>query len=123
MKNKWFVCLCVILISGFVLTGCDTGGNSDGEGNVTMILVNNHAATITRWEFFNDENLSPSSQNFTILSGESKTISLTMKPPFVIEQIYITAGGQECNGMVDFSPDDTTSTVTLTANGGVVDNT
>jgi hypothetical protein len=32
MKNKWFVCLCVILISGFVLVSCDTGnGNEDGS--------------------------------------------------------------------------------------------
>jgi hypothetical protein len=75
---------------GVVLTGCDTGtsdgGNGSGAGgNVTMILVNNHATTITKWEFYNKTNLTPSSQNVTIPSGEAKTISLTMNSPFVMK--------------------------------------
>ena len=33
MKNKWFVGLCVLLIGGFVLAGCDTGGGGGGGGD------------------------------------------------------------------------------------------
>jgi hypothetical protein len=36
MKNKWFVGLWVLLIVGFVLTGCPTGGGGgDGIGDTT----------------------------------------------------------------------------------------
>jgi hypothetical protein len=120
-KDTLYGLLAIMLVIGFLFIGCDTGTN--GGGNVTMILVNHHAETITKWEFYNKDNLSPNMQNVNIPSGESKTIPLTMSSPFAIEQIYITAGDQKYSGMVDFSPDDTTSTVTLKANGTIEDDT
>jgi hypothetical protein len=46
-----------------------------------------------------------------------------MKSSFAIPQISITAGGNQYMGTLDFSPDDTVSTVTLKADGTVEDDT
>jgi predicted small secreted protein len=75
MKNKWLLGLCVLLVFGFILAGCDTGSGG-GEENPfvgTWILANGDSAAI----FYADMTFTISGEGSGVYTVSGKTATLT----------------------------------------------